>query len=296
MFTARGYVQIAAIGALALLTTSVRAQGVSDAGMPIDPYADPYGSDTRIDYGFGPSSPYSPVGLPVSTGLPIVAGSNYRASVAVTPDGLAATSYLPGLSNAYGLGYGVPYALDGAYYVSGGSNNPYMPWTDVVASPYASVLLTPNGLEPENEFSPYTNPYPQGLASANGMGNGPYGANAAPPPYNGYQGNNLVPGNPGQAQTNQLTSVIGPASSVIDPILTSHNRIFLRWIGPSGNVTQATYKLLDAQGRVIQQTTTTGRPGDVVFPPTRTAAYYGVLVLFADGTRQWLISPLAIGP
>ncbi|HZO91613.1 MAG TPA: hypothetical protein VFB38_25045 [Chthonomonadaceae bacterium] len=157
------------------------------------------------------------------------------------------------------------------------------------APPFA---VGPGGLSP---YGPGFQP-----GSMAGATNYPYGYGPYPEEGNFNPANvnpNAAGVYPGYAYYNPGTYTAGTnyvpqTSNSIQARLESNNIIHITWQGDTSTVSQISFALLDRNGRVLAQRTITGPPTDIRFRRTSRAAFYRVIVRYANGTTSTVISPV----
>jgi len=181
----------------------------------------------------------------------------------------------------------------------------------------ALALMTPAA---HAQMNPYASAYPYGGGAPVILGYGPgywpvgpytYYGPVAPPidPYTyygspgyGYQNPALAGGyyqeaNPYVADGRFANAGMAPnmlprTSDTIEARRESNNTIWIGWQGDTRLVNRISFALLDKNHRQITQRVRTSPPAQIRFTRIKDAAYYRVIVEYANGATNTVISPI----
>jgi hypothetical protein len=95
-----------------------------------------------------------------------------------------------------------------------------------------------------------------------------------------------------QGFTRSAAAFAGQGASAFSAQLTSANQAIVRWSGSTASAQRVYIGVLDGNGRVIAQQAVTQLPVQANLALTSSARYYGVRVMYANGTSSTFYSPI----
>jgi hypothetical protein len=95
-----------------------------------------------------------------------------------------------------------------------------------------------------------------------------------------------------RANTRSAATSAAQGASAFSAQFTAANQALVRWSGSTANAQRVYIGVLDANGQVLAQQAVTQLPVQANLTLTNSARYYGVRVMYANGTSSTFYSPI----
>jgi len=104
--------------------------------------------------------------------------------------------------------------------------------------------------------------------------------------------NSTVSGTTAQSNAARFYAPSRQGSGAVFAQRTAANRLQLQWSGDTSNVQRVYLGVLDANGQVLDQRAITQLPVQASLTLTASARYYGVQVVYSNGTSNTMYAPI----
>jgi hypothetical protein len=95
-----------------------------------------------------------------------------------------------------------------------------------------------------------------------------------------------------QSSTGSINTTSNQAATGLSASRLASNQLLVQWTGNTSNVKTVYLGVLDANGRVLAQRAVTQLPVQANLTLTASARYYGVQVVYSDGTTNTRYAPI----